>query len=91
MIQRHVIKVVGHKADDHAQVKESVESNVNHQVSIALKKYASEVKENRLTVLGGVYDFRNDYSQGNGRLVLINVNGETNPSEIEKKYNDHYK
>lgn len=85
------IKVVSHKADDHVQVKESVESNVNHQVSIALKKYASEVKENRLTVLGGVYDFRNDYSQGNGRLVLINVNGETNPSEIEKKYSDHYK
>lgn len=80
----HTIKVIGDKSDDHVQVKESVESNVNHQVSTALTKYAKEVKEGRLTIIGGVYDFRNDYSQGNGRLVLINVNGETNLSEIHK-------
>lgn len=78
------IKVTSNKADDHAHVKESVESNVNHQVSTALKKYAKEVKENRLTIIGGVYDFRNDYAQGSGRLVLINVNGETNLTEIQK-------
>ena len=78
------IKVTSNKADDHAHVKESVESNVNHQVSTALKKYAKEVKENRLTIIGGVYDFRNDYAQGRGRLVLINVNGETNLAEIQK-------
>jgi carbonic anhydrase len=57
---------------------------VNHQVSTALKKYATEVKEGHLTIIGGVYDFRNDYSQGSGRLVLINVNGETNLAEIQK-------
>ena len=78
------IKVSSNKSDDHRHVKESVESNVNHQVSAALKKYAKEVKENRLTIIGGVYDFRNDYSQGSGRLVLINVNGETNLAEIQK-------
>jgi len=78
------IKVTGNNSDDRAQVKESVESNVNHQVSTALKKYATEVKEGHLTLIGGVYDFRNDYSQGSGRLVLINVNGETNPAEIKK-------
>ena len=78
------IKVVGNKSDDHAQVKASVESNVNHQVSTALKKYTVEVKEGRLTIIGGVYDFRNDYSQGSGRLVMINVNGETNLAEIQK-------
>ncbi|MEQ1815121.1 MAG: carbonic anhydrase [Nitrosomonas sp.] len=78
------IKVIGNKSDDHAQVKESVESNVNHQVSTALKKYDKEVKEGHLTIIGGVYDFRNDYSQGSGRLVLINVNGETELTEIHK-------
>jgi carbonic anhydrase len=78
------IKVAGNKSDDHAQVKASVESNVNHQVSTALKKYATEVKEGRLTMIGGVYDFRNDYSQGSGRLVIINVNGKTSPTEIQK-------
>lgn len=78
------IRVTGNKSDDHAQVKESVESNVNYQVSTALKKYIKEVKEGHLTIIGGVYDFRNDYSQGSGRLVLINVNGETNLTEIQK-------
>lgn len=78
------IKVTGNKSDDHVQVKESVESNVNHQVSTALKKYAAEVRTGHLTIIGGVYDFRNDYSQGSGRLVLINVNGETNLAEIQK-------
>lgn len=78
------IKVTGNKSDDQAQVKESVESNVNHQVSTALKKYAKEVKEGHLTIIGGVYDFRNDYSQGSGRLVLININGNTNLTEIQK-------
>lgn len=78
------IKVSGHKADDKEQVKASVESNVNHQVATALKKYAIEVKEGHLTIIGGVYDFRNDYSQGSGRLVMINVNGETNLAKIKK-------
>jgi len=57
---------------------------VNYQVSTALKKYDKEVKEGHLTIIGGVYDFRNDYSQGSGRLVLINVNGETERTEIHK-------
>lgn len=78
------IKVTGNKSDDHLQVKESVESNVNHQVSTALKKYATEVETGHLTIIGGVYDFRNDYSQGSGRLVLINVNGETDLAKIRK-------
>jgi carbonic anhydrase len=78
------IKVIGSNPDDDAQVKESVEANVNHQISYALRKFASEIKEGRLTVIGGVYDFRNDYHQGNGRLVLINVNGKTNPAAIRK-------
>ncbi len=78
------IKVVGNQSDNHAQVKASVESNVNHQVSTALKKYATEVKEGHLVIIGGVYDFRNDYAQGSGRLIMINVNGETNRASIQK-------
>lgn len=85
------IKVAGHKSDDPAEVKASVESNVNHQVSSALKKYATEVKAGHLTIIGGVYDFRNDYSQGSGRLVMINVNGETNLAEIKKMPVVNYK
>ncbi|MCP5245190.1 MAG: carbonic anhydrase [Burkholderiales bacterium] len=78
------IKVAGNRADDHVEVKVSVETNVHHQVASALKKYEKEVEDGHLTVFGGVYDFRNDYGRGSGRLVIINVNGETNPFEIEK-------
>lgn len=78
------IKVAGNKANDHAEVQKSVETNVNHQVLAALKKYEKEVSEGHLTVFGGVYDFRNDYGRGSGRLVIINVNGDTDPANIEK-------
>lgn len=78
------IKVVSNKPDNDEEVKKSVEANVNHQVSVALIKYADDIKEDRLTVIGGVYDFRNDYQKGSGRLVLVNVNGETNPAAIRK-------
>ena len=78
------IKVMGNNPDDAVEVRKSVEANVNHQVSYALTKFATEIKEGRLTVIGGVYDFRNDYNEGSGRLVLININGETNSAVIRK-------
>ncbi len=38
----------------------------------------------RLTVMGAVYDFRNEMKQGQGKLNVINVNGETDPAKIAK-------
>jgi len=54
-----------------------VDANVNNQVAFALKKYEKEVKDGSLTVIGAVYDFRNDLHQGLGRLVITNINGST--------------
>jgi carbonic anhydrase len=59
-----------------------VELNVNEQVKFALEKFAPEVALGKLTVLGAVYDFRNDYRQGHGRLVFVNVNGTVDPAQI---------
>lgn len=53
-------------------------ANVNNQVNYALIKFADEVKENILTVVGAVYDFQNVLGQGQGRLVIININGNGN-------------
>ncbi len=78
------MKVAGTKTDDAAEVRKSVEANVHHQVSYALTKFADEIKKGSLTVIGGIYDFKNEYNQGSGRLVLININGETNPDAIRK-------
>ena len=76
--------VPGKNPKDDQEVMASVEANVNNQVASALKKYDAEVKAGTLTVIGAVYDFRNDYKQGNGRLVVVNLNGETDRNKIKQ-------
>ena len=61
-----------------------VEQNVDYQVSTAIRRYNKEVTENKLMVIGGVYDFTNAYQQGEGQLVITNVNGKTQPDTIKK-------
>ncbi len=53
-----------------------VEKNVDYQVDLAVKKYNKEIKEGKLTVIGAVDDFINAYKSGEGRIIIINVNGE---------------
>ena len=60
-------------------------ANVNNQVNYALIKFADEVKENILTVVGAVYDFQNVLGQGQGRLVIININGNVDTKHISAK------
>ena len=78
------LRVPGKNPSDDKEVMVSVETNVNNQVMSALQKYDAEVKAGTLTVIGAVYDFRNDYKQGNGRLVVVNLNGETDPNKIKQ-------
>ncbi len=61
-----------------------VEKNVDYQVELAMKKYAKEVKNGKLTIVGAVDDFINAYKSGEGRIIIINVNGERNPNKIKK-------
>ena len=63
---------------------EGVISNVNTQVSAALEKFNHEIQAKNLTVIGAVYDFRNDLHQGQGRLVITNINGETDAAKIKQ-------
>jgi carbonic anhydrase len=62
----------------------SVKQNVNNQVRLAMGKFEEEVMSGRLTVMGAVYDFRNEMKQGQGKLNVVNVNGETDPAKIAK-------
>jgi len=78
------LHVPGKNPKDDREVMTSVEANVNSQVASALQKYDAEVKAGTLTVIGAVYDFRNDYKQGNGRLVVVNVNGEIDRAKIKQ-------
>jgi len=62
---------------------EEVKTNVDDQVKAALTQFAAEVKEGKLTVVGAVYDFADDLELGNGKLIIINVNGETDPAKVK--------
>jgi hypothetical protein len=61
---------------------EAVISNVNNQVETALKHFGKDVQAGQLTVVGAVYDFRNDLLQGAGKLSIVNVNGNSEPERM---------
>jgi len=77
------LHVPGRNAKDDMEVMKSVEANVHDQVKAVMQKFEPEVTSGKLMVLGAVYDFRDDYKQGNGRLVLVDVNGEKDPARIK--------
>ncbi|WP_233196418.1 carbonic anhydrase [Chromobacterium sinusclupearum] len=58
--------------------------NINNQVEGAILKFSGEVEAGKLAVLGGYYDYNNDLKQGRGRLVITNINGETDPARIRE-------
>jgi carbonic anhydrase len=62
---------------------EAVVANVNNQVAFSLKRFNHEVHEGTLTVVGVVYDFRNDLGQGAGKLIVVNVNGNADADRME--------
>lgn len=62
----------------------SVKLNINNQVRMAMGKFEEEVISGHLTVVGAVYDFKNEMHLGLGKLNIVNVNGETNPAKIAK-------
>jgi len=61
---------------------DEVRANVNAQVKAAMALFGEEIKAGTLTVIGAVYDFADDLKQGSGRLVVININGDTSPAKI---------
>lgn len=60
----------------------NVIGNVHQQVKYAMLEYAEDLRAGRLSVLGAVYDFRDDLKHGSGRLVIVNYNGESDPKKI---------
>lgn len=57
-------------------------SNVHTQVGYAMQQYAKEVASGSLVIVGAVYDLAGDMGEGAGRLHIININGDANPSRI---------
>jgi carbonic anhydrase len=61
---------------------EAVTANVNSQVKRAIELFGHELGGGDLTVVGAVYDLRNEMKQGHGKLVVVNVNGQTESARV---------
>lgn len=72
-------------ANNDKQVMIGVIDNVNHQVEFAMRKFSDESRAGRLTVVGAVYDFTNTLHRGDGRLVIVNIDGDSNSKHITQK------
>ena len=62
-----------------------VEYNVDHQVDFLLN---SEDISEETTVIGAVYDFQDVYSGSRGELHIINIDGDTDVSELKNKHGE---
>jgi carbonic anhydrase len=61
----------------------AVLANVNNQVESALSTFAARVNAGQLTVIGAVYDLRNDLQSGAGKVSIVNVNGVTDGARLK--------
>ncbi len=62
----------------------NIEKNVDFQVKEAITRYSDRLQNGRLVVVGAVIDLANQYGHGEKKLIIINVNGETDPAKIRE-------
>lgn len=74
-------KVKG-RADD-KRLTTAVIDNVHDQVKAALKRFSPHVTASELTIVGAVYDLRNELGKGAGKLTIINVNGNRDEARLK--------
>ncbi len=60
----------------------AVIANVNTQVDFAVTHFGNLLREQKVSVVGAVYDFRNDLGRGHGRVSIVNVNGNTDQKRL---------
>lgn len=71
------------EVNDKASLNNNIIKNVNHQVQLAVDDFKDLVKNDKLVVIGLVYDLHNDFKHGNRKIILVNINNETNSKELE--------
>ncbi|MFZ5890955.1 MAG: carbonic anhydrase [Myxococcota bacterium] len=79
----HVSKPKAGDPKSDAAWSEAVVENVRAQVAHALTHFGARVSEGKLTVVGAVYDFRNDLGKGSGKITIVDVNGNAEPARME--------
>ncbi|HEV8549188.1 MAG TPA: carbonic anhydrase, partial [Polyangiaceae bacterium] len=71
------------KKSERQRWADAVVANVNEQVGFAVAHFGKLLREQRVVVVGAVYDLRNDLGKGYGRLSVVNVNGNTEPKRLK--------
>lgn len=66
-------------------LKSAIIENVNNQTQISMIKYKDLVESNQLVVLGTIYDFKDDFGFGKGKMVLVSVNHKKSTQESYKQ------
>lgn len=72
------------KISKQKDLNQNIVENVHQQVATAMQKFKDKIDDKSLVVVGTVYDFRDDYHHGHGRLILVNLNGEKDPAKIKQ-------
>lgn len=65
-----------------AAAAHAVVENVHAQVASALTRFGPRVQAGKLTVVGAVYDLRDDLGRGAGHIEVVNVNGNAESSRM---------
>jgi len=63
---------------------EGLEALIDRQVALAVHRYRDRIRIGRLVVVGAIADLADRYGLGRGRLIIINVNGETDPEQLRR-------
>ncbi len=72
-------------------MKLAIVENVNNQVAFAIKKYQDLIEAKKLIIIGALYDFKNDFGFGKGKIIALSINGETNDQNIYNRISDKVK
>ncbi len=66
-------------------MKLAIIENVNNQVNLAMEKYKDLVNNNQLVILGSIYDFKNDFGFGKGKMVFVSINHEKDGHKVRQQ------
>ncbi len=56
-------------------ITSSILENLDYQVKVALEKYDDLINDNKLLIVGALYDFKNEFKGGYGNVIIQSLNG----------------
>lgn len=80
-IKREVVTIKIKKGGD---LLDNVRLNVDNQIADAMRKFSPRINAKQLVVVGAVYDFSDVLHHGYGKLVITNINGETDSPKLKQ-------